>query len=376
MCCWRAAPPVPSRWAGWLSLAEREPLRLYCVAATQDDRRRVFASSAVNAPGSRDSAPVCWRSCGRASSVPLTPLCNSRLVGYRGSILRLLFTFGMTWRAQTTAAPAEHKAPVPGPRLFPPFCTFSADRSRVMPVVCGHGSRVCFRSAAIMSVCHRVALRLAGIDGEGAGLLLIARSGVWPDCLACLGLMTKLVIVVQDCVIMLCEVWSPRTGHVISGCFCLTRGYVQDFRQLNSKQFQGNDLLFGHKRKILAASILFSFFLSFSHYLIVSFFCYCNTPFPLSSWCRCCLSDNVWLLPHPSESCTALQIILPEHQCGCLSILAHRSSSVILATFCQTQSRHGWLFIFWNMLGSLWMLQHWLHSPFILTFFLFWWKWR
>lgn len=103
-----------------MSPAEREPLRPYCVAATWDDRLR-----ASEPPPSMRRASVTLRPSAVGpvdvrTSVPLTltPPSRKRLVGYLGSILQLLFTVGMTWRAQTTAAPAKHKAPVPGLRLL------------------------------------------------------------------------------------------------------------------------------------------------------------------------------------------------------------------------------------------------------------------
>lgn len=76
----------------------------------------------------------------------------------RGSILQLVFTVGMTWRTERWCT-AAHKAPA---RVRAARRASLAGRSRGL-----------FCLAAIMSVCHRLAQRLARIDG-GAGLNLIA----------------------------------------------------------------------------------------------------------------------------------------------------------------------------------------------------------
>lgn len=130
----------PCRAAGcWLAVTGRTHAAAPSLCCYNRGRATLyFGRSAVNVPGQ-----LGCRSCRRAPCVPLTRTLpfQSRLIGYRGSILRLLFTVGMTWRAHRTDGRAAHKAWSPV-RVFapsPPTCL--ADRSLVKPAVRGHRSR-------------------------------------------------------------------------------------------------------------------------------------------------------------------------------------------------------------------------------------------
>lgn len=74
---------------------------------------------------------------------------------------------------------------------------------------CVHAGRhatwgwVCFCCAAIMSVCHRLALRLAEIDGGGGVILDCTHTQKLTRLSRCLGLMSKPVSIWEDCVLML-----------------------------------------------------------------------------------------------------------------------------------------------------------------------------
>lgn len=99
------------------------------------------------------SAGLCFHA---SASCGACVLREEPLTDRRGPILQLVFTLGMTWRTERRrterAAGRVHAA-----RRAP-----SAGQSWGL-----------FCRAAIMSVCHRLAQRLARIDG-GAGLSLIA----------------------------------------------------------------------------------------------------------------------------------------------------------------------------------------------------------
>lgn len=138
-----------------------------------------------------------WWTCCRCGYM----VCVKTSRGFPGSILHLLFTTGMmTWRmkqcrgggagkAQTAVLPAAIYTSLP--ITIPTTPTW----------VCCFFFCFFFCCATIMSVCHSLAQRLAGIDGGGGGAILDCTQSC-PDCHVVV-LISKPVITWQDCVLML-----------------------------------------------------------------------------------------------------------------------------------------------------------------------------
>lgn len=118
-----------------------------------------------------------WWTCCRCGYM----VCVKTSRGFPGSILHLLFTTGMmTWRmkqcrgggagkAQTAVLPAAIYTSLP--ITIPTTPTW----------VCCFFFCFFFCCATIMSVCHSLAQRLAGIDGGGGGAILDCTQSC-PDC--------------------------------------------------------------------------------------------------------------------------------------------------------------------------------------------------